>query len=246
MKKILFTLISFLAVTAVSCSDNDEPSIPENAIPLNVVIGDNESTIGGSDVYINSSYNFTSKNCGISDLGKNGNLNQNPNISQIAQKMAVTPGNFYQIVLAGNVRTVAGARAIPINANYYNVYVDSWIYDKDNDIAGAKVNYAECYPQVEQLPEWNDEINVKLQSKNGNTPETAVYSFPKGCKIDDNIEVYDFEHSNMKRTLQIEVTDNSITFSNNTWNPGGKVEVILLVRYDNTYTRVIMEVESSI
>ena len=46
MKKILFTLISFLAVTAVSCSDNDEPSIPENAISLNVVIGDNESTIG--------------------------------------------------------------------------------------------------------------------------------------------------------------------------------------------------------
>lgn len=246
MKKILFTLISFLAVTAVSCSDDDEPKIPDNALSLNMMIGDSESTIGGSDVYINSSNNFTSKNCGIADLGKNGGLNQNPSISQIAQKMAVTPGNFYQIVLAGDVKTVAGARAIPINANYYNAFVDSWIYDKDNDIVGAKISYAECYPQVEQLPEWNKEINVKLQSKNGSTPETAVYSFPKGCKIDDNVEAYDFEHSYMKRTLNIEVADNSISFSNNTWTPGGKVEVILLVRYDNTYTRIIMDVESSI
>lgn len=246
MKKILFTLISFLAVTAVSCSDNDEPKIPENALSLNMMIGDDESTIGGSDVYINTSNNFTSNKCGIADLGKNGSLNQNPSISQIAQKMAVTPGNFYQIVLAGDVKTVAGSRAIPVNANYYNAYVDSWIHDKDNDIVGAKISYAECYPEIEQLPEWNKKINVKLQSKNGSTPETAVYSFPKGCQIDDNVEAYDFEHSYMKRTLNIEVADNSISFSNNTWTPGGKVEVILLVRYDNTYTRIIMDVESSI
>lgn len=246
MKKILITLISFLAVTAVSCSDDDEPKIPDNALSLNMMIGDSESSIGGSDVYINSSNNFTSKNCGIADLGKNGGLNQNPSISQIAQKMAVTPGNFYQIVLAGDVKTVAGARAIPINANYYNAYVDSWIYDKENDIVGARINYAECYPEVEQLPEWNKEINIKLQTKNGSTPESAVYSFPKGCKIDDYVEVYNFEYSNMKETLNIDVADNTVTFSNNRWTPGGKVEVILLVRYENTYTRIIMDVESSI
>lgn len=132
-------MFSVLAITAVSCSDSDEPKMPANAISLNMMAGDSETTIGGSDVFVNASNNFTTNNCGIAVLGKKGGLDRTPNLSQLAQEVAVTPGDFYQIFLAGNIRTVAGVRSIPINTNYYNVYVDSWIYDKEKDIAGAKV-----------------------------------------------------------------------------------------------------------
>lgn len=246
MNKLLLTLITFFAVAAVSCSNDDEPKMPNNAIPLNMMNGDSHTTIGGSDVYINASNNFTTNNCGIADLGKRGGFDKNPNLSQIAQEVAVTPGHFYQITLARSIRTVAGARALPINTNFYNVYVDSWLYDSDNDIAGAKISYAECYPEVKQLPKWDEIINIKLKTKNGELPETAVYSFPKGCCIDDNIEIYESYHSGLKERLEIELKDNNIKFSNSAWTSDGRVDVILLVRYDNTYSRVVMNVESSL
>ena len=50
MNKLLITLFSFLAIAVVSCSDDDEPKMPTNAIALNMMIGDSETTIGGSDV----------------------------------------------------------------------------------------------------------------------------------------------------------------------------------------------------
>ena len=145
MNKLLITLFSFLAIAVVSCSDDDEPKMPTNAIALNMMIGDSETTIGGSDVFINASNNFTSYDCGIADLGRKGGFNQNPNLSQLAQEIAVTPGNFYQIVLANKVQTVAGDRALPINTNYYNVYVDSWIYDKDKDFTISVSNMHSDY-----------------------------------------------------------------------------------------------------
>lgn len=40
MNKLLITLFSFLAIAVVSCSDDDEPKMPTNAIALNMMIGD--------------------------------------------------------------------------------------------------------------------------------------------------------------------------------------------------------------
>lgn len=152
MNRFLITLSTLLIFTAVACSDDDEPNIPSNAITLNMMIGDSETTIGGSDVYINSSNNFTTSYCGIADLGKNGGLTKAPNLTQIAQEVAVTPGHYYQITLADDIKTVAGARALPIGSNYYNVYVDSWIYDKDSDISGAKSAMPNVTPRPSSSP----------------------------------------------------------------------------------------------
>lgn len=156
------------------------------------------------------------------------------------------PGNFYQIVYGGDVRTVAGARAYPVDANYYNVYVDSWIYDKDSDISGAKISYAECYPDARQLPAWNEKIDVKLRPENGPFRETATYTFAKGCVIDDNIDASDFEDSDLAERLDITADGNTITFSNVAWTPGGKAQVALRVRHESLYTRVFLNVESSL
>lgn len=110
----LIALVTLLTIEVVSCSKIDEPQMPVNAISLNMMIGDSETTIGGSDVYINTSNNFTTLCCGIADLGKKGGFNNNPNLTQIAQEVAVIPGNYYQITLAEDIQTIAGARAYPI------------------------------------------------------------------------------------------------------------------------------------
>lgn len=226
-----------------ACSDDDEPQMPANTITLNMMIGNNGTTIGNTDVYINSSGNFTSDYCFIADFGKRGWYSNNPDLSQLAHDVAVTPGNFYQIIRSGDISIVAGARAVPVNASFYNAFVDSWIYDRDNDVAGAKISYVECTPETNALPEWNARIDLRLESHD-NT-ETAEYTFPNGCQIDNNIEVSDFEDSYMKDRLEIELHENRISFSNSSWTPGGKVRVRLLVRYESIYSRVYLDVESS-
>lgn len=241
MKKLLIPLVSVLAIAAVSCSGDDEPKMPTNAISLNMMVGDSETTIGGSDVYVNASNNFTSNTCGIAVLGKKGGLDQNPDLSQLAQEVAVMPGDFYQIVLAGNIRTVAGVRAIPINTNYYNVYADSWIYDKEKDIAGVRVSYAECYPEIKQLPEWDSQVSV--------TPiEDAYYykvsySFPKGCQIDKNVEAYFSNgYQDLTDQLEIEINENEIAITY-PYSSSHQPDVRLLVRYECVYTRVSLAFE---
>lgn len=241
MNKLLITLFLFLAIAVVSCSDDDEPKMPTNAIALNMMIGDSETTIGGSDVFINASNNFTSYDCGIADLGRKGGFNQNPNLSQLAREIAVTPGNFYQIVLANKVKTVAGSRALPVNTNYYNVYVDSWIYDKDKNIAGAKISYTECYPEIKQLPEWDSQVAV--------TPidddyyYKASYTFPKGCNIDKNVDAY-FTDGYQDRTdeLEFEIKENQIIITY-PYSSSHKPDVQLYVRYESVYTRVSLAFE---
>lgn len=241
MNNFLITLFSFLSITAVSCNDDDEPDIPTNAISLNMMIGDSETTIGGSDVYVNTSNNFTSNDCGIADLGRKGGFAHNPNLSQLAQEVAVTPGNFYQIVLAADVRTVAGVRSLPINTNYYNVYVDSWIYDKDKNIAGAKVNYTECYPEIKQLPEWDSQVSVT--PIDDNYYYKASYSFPKDCNIDKNVDAYFTDgYQNLTDKLEIEIKENQIAITY-PYLTDHKPEIRLLVRYESVYTRVALAFE---
>ncbi|MBP2691113.1 MAG: DUF5036 family protein [Muribaculaceae bacterium] len=239
MNKSLIAILTLASFAVTACSDNDEPEIPANAITLNMTAGNSATTVGGSDVYINQSLNFTSSQCGIAVLGSNGGFDRNPDLSQIAQETAVTPGNYYQIFYAGNVSTVAGRRAYPIRYNYYNVYVDSWTYDKDNNINGAKISYVERYPQAKQLPEWGTVVETVDFSKVGYHYE---YTFDKDIVIDRGYEVYNFENSNMRQHLKIDINDNRIAFSVS-GSPAGKAEVILLIRYGSVYTSVTFIVQ---
>lgn len=227
----------FLAA-ATSCDNDDEPQMPVNAITLNMLTGDTQSTIGESDVCISIADNFTSRYCGICDLGGKGGFDRNPDLSQIAQEVAVTPGHYYQIIYLNDIKTVAQARALPVNAYYYTAYVDSWIYDKDNDNVGAKISYAECSPRTDRLPVWDTNIDIELKPVENKYLQTAEYAFPDGCRIDDNIEVYDFEGSDLKRHLKAETKDNKITFSTNYWWKYDKAEAIVLVRHESVFSRV--------
>lgn len=246
MNKLSVSLFALLAISTAACGNDDEPKIPSNALALNMMMGDRETAIGGSDVIINESGNFNTSRCAIADLGTKGEFNKNPNLTQIAQNVAINPGNFYQITLVNDIETVAEARAMPLNTNYYNVYVDSWIYNKDNDIVGAKIEYAESYPQYKNLPEWGKTIDLKLNKNKAQTEENASYSFPKGCKIDREYDIdYQKGSYDLARNLNVEIKDNQIKFSNTYPASGGTVPVKVLVRYESTYTKVYFNVKTS-
>lgn len=247
MNKLYISILCVACLFMSACNNDDEPKIPTDAIALNMMTGNNNTTIGGSDVYINSSLNFATSYCGISDLGKKGGFNANPSLNQLAQEVAVTPGNFYQITLARDIQMVAGGRAYPVDASYYNVYVDSWIYDKNNDIDGAKISYIEAYPSIKELPEWDSVVSLTLRPKKDDKyVEVAEYSFPDRCRIDDDVTVYGVNNSSLKDVIEIQIDENRISFRNAAWTPGGEVEVTLLVRYESVYTRVGIKVKSSL
>lgn len=248
LNKLIISILSAIALFMTACSDDDEPKIPTNAITVNLMNSDNGgTTIGESDVYINSSNNFVSLRCGIVDLGRKGSFSQNPNLKQIAREVAVTPGNFYQIVLTGDLREIAGARAFPITGIYYNLYVDSWIYDSDKDISGAKVQYAECTPSIGMhiLPEWNTSFPVYMKFREDNKyAEYDTHTFDKNVKIDTNYDIYNVKGTDLASKLTIKIIDNKIEFSNSSYTPNCQVEVVMYVRYESIYTKVRFLVSS--
>ena len=180
-------------------------------------------------------------------MSRYGGDSQNPNLTQIAQEVAVTPGNYYQIVLASDVENIAGQRAYPINTNFYNVFVDSWIYNADNEISGAKIMYAECYPDKKELPEWDSAINVDLKPvTHEEYVESVAYSFANGVKIDSNYDISDFEGSELSRYMDIDIQDNTITFSSRSaFGASGKTEIIAFVRHESVFSRIRFIVKSA-
>lgn len=250
INKLIIPILSAITLFMTACGDDDEPKIPTNAITVNLMNSDNGgTTIGESDVHINSSNNFVSSRCGIADLGRKGSFSQNPNLTQIAREVAVTPGNFYQIVLTGDLREIAGARAFPITGTFYNLYVDSWIYDSEKDISGAKVQFAECTPSIDMsiLPEWNTSFPVFMKSwDDNNYAEYDTHYFDKKVKIDTNYDIYNIKGTDLANELTVKITDNKVVFSNSSYTPGCQVEVVMYVRYESVYSKVRFLVSSSL
>lgn len=234
---ILTIIIACLAFA--SCSSDDEPKIPTNAISLNLT-RDGGTTIGGSDVYMNNSDNFTTQYCAIADLGQKSGFNRNPVLTQLAQEVAVTPGNYYQIMVADDIRNVAGERAYPLDANFYNLHVDSWLYDKNNDLAGAKVTYAECFPEDSRLPKWDENLEIVIDPAHDGV---GTYTFGKDCHIDSDIKVSSVNNSSLHEFLQFEVDDNKLSVSNK-WALSGVVKAVVLVRHESVYTSVNFTITS--
>ena len=242
MTRLKILSAGLLCLFLYSCS-NDEPKIPDNAININVMKeGYGETTIGNSDVYINMADNFVSQQCAITDIGTKGTLNRNPVTDQLSQTVAVEPGHFYQFFIFDDFETVAGERAFPLNKAFYNVYVDSWIYQAE-EITGAKITYLESYPQRDHLPEWDETLEVILKSSNNN--EVGSYSFDKNVVIDPDYTVL-FAEDYFDQHVEITIKDNTISFFNPAWTPGAYCKLQIRVRQGSVYSQVVMFVNSSI
>ena len=116
----------------------------------------------------------------------------------------------------------------------------------DSQLA-AKIMYAECYPDKKELPEWDSAINVDLKPvTHEEYVESVAYSFANGVKIDSNYDISDFEGSKLSRYMDIDIQDNTITFSSRSaFGASGKTEIIAFVRHESVFSRVRFIVKSA-
>lgn len=124
----------------------------------------------------------------IAYLGDKSGFSSTPSLTQTSGEAAVIPGGFYQFIPSGAIDGIAGGNAVPVGTAFINLHVDSWLYDGDKDISGARVSFAETKATSTALPDWDSEITVRLREHSDGV-ECGEYSFPGGCEIDDDITV---------------------------------------------------------
>lgn len=73
---------------------------------------------------------------------------------------------------------------------------------------------------------------------------TVEHSFPKGCLIDKNVDLYFHNGSeDITDQLKYEINDNQIKLTYSMYASSYSPYVKLLVRYENVYTRVYLDFE---
>lgn len=171
------TLLAVLSFSFMSCSDDDDVEDPKGTITLNMHNEDNGKTsLGNSDVYIDKANNFFGRYCPMTSFGKKNGLGDisEPMLQGLTSKIAVVPGNAFQIFHEGNIMEFSsGKQALKVSADYYNAYVVSQI-KKGDEVIGATVKFALMDVFADGLPEYNssigelrfsgDEITVTLPS----------------------------------------------------------------------------------
>lgn len=236
MQKLLYLAVICGATCLTACSD-DEPSVPSDALSLNMMNESNGATaISGTDIHITDADNFSSARYAIAYLGDKSGFSSTPSLAQTSGEAAVIPGGFYQFIPSRAIDEIAGASAVPVGTSFINLHVDSWLYDGDKDISGARVSFAETKAASTALPAWDSEITVRLRERNDGV-EQGEYSFPRGCVIDDDVEVSRLYESWLYERLDVAVSDNRLTFANPSYSPGGYALVTAMVRYGSVYTR---------
>lgn len=236
MNKFLYLALICVATCLTACSD-DEPSVPSDALSLNMMNESNGATaISGTDIHITDADNFSSARYAIAYLGDKSGFSPTPSLAQTSGEAAVIPGGFYQFIPSRAIDEIAGASAVPVGTAFINLHVDSWLYDGDKDISGARVSFAETKATSTALPAWDSEITVRLRERNDGV-ELGEYSFPRGCVVDDDVEVSRLYESWLYERLDVTVSDNRLTFANPSYSPGGYALVTAMVRYGSVYTR---------
>lgn len=178
MKTNYLFLICALLIFAplfTSCNNDDDNTEPLGTIAINMMSEDHGKTqLGNSDVYIDKAYNFYGPSCSITSLGKKKGLQHSkPLFNGLATKVAVEPGNAYQIFRDAAIREFpSGKRALNIEADYYNVYVFSHIIQNDA-IVGANVKFALEKTPNHGLPKYNSHIG-DIFSQEFNTHELII------------------------------------------------------------------------
>jgi hypothetical protein len=173
--------VALFSVVVVSCEKNDDPGDPVGTVMINMMNEDNGKTIlGNSDIYIDSANNFYSSWCLMTNLGKRSGLGglPAPSLDNLSDRMAVEEGCAYQVFKAQAIREFpSGILAIDISADYYNVYVPSFI-KKGDDVAGAVVKYVLMNNiPVNGLPEYETNIGKLSLTKNNSSEITITLPY---------------------------------------------------------------------
>lgn len=162
-KFIFISIALLLATTWVSCNKNDDDlTEPAGAVTINLMNEFNGKTVlGNSDVYIEKGSNFYGPNCMLAALGsQKGLTSKTPLLDGLAPRIAVEPGNGFQVFLQSSVRMFpSGKLALNITGDYYNAYVLKNIEQNDS-VVGATVKFALMKVPDYGLPAYNTEVGA--------------------------------------------------------------------------------------
>lgn len=239
LKQTSLIVICFLSSFLISCKKENilEPS---NAIALNMLNESNGKTIlGESDVYISKANNFTAKSTLIADCGKSSGLGENiaPELNNLAQEVAVTTGNYYQLFNKYSVKKFpSGVMAAPLNTIYYKVFVESAIVDNEK-ITGAKVKYVGVYPKENRLPKWGEFLGDIYKTNDGE----IEFTLPNGAECffvpRNSLEEGSFKVTTIDNRLVIKL----LKSPNKVYGPYGNYNVY--IRLGNIFSSVRFDVD---
>ena len=236
-----FKVISLITLSIFwgSCSkDDDTANDPIDTVTLNMLNEQNGKTLlGESNVYINKANNFFTPIDFISDTGKASGVGvkMEPQMKNLTQEVAVTPGNMYQIFCYNSIRNFpSGNYAAQIKDSYYQVYVVSPIVS-NNLTTGAIVKYATASPNGKELSQINPYIGTLKH-----IGETIEYTLPQGTECDFR-DLY----PGLESFFQSSITGNEIRISllkepDRKNGPYGEYQVH--IRLGNIFTTVLIKV----
>lgn len=240
-KKYLFgsLLLFTMGMSFGSCSDDDDVKDPSDTISLNMLNEDNGKTLlGTSDVYINRSNNFKTSSSYLTDIGPTSGVGvkTEPQINNLAQEVAVTPGHLYQIFDKETLRDFpSGKRAVQIEAAYYKAYVVSPIVNNTLTTGGV-IKYILAYPDTKGLPEYGHNIgNLNYPGDNIEfvLPKEVEYVFEEHWGSEED-GAFNVQATNGKLNITL------LKSSNNAYGPYGTYKIY--VRLENIFSVVKVNV----
>lgn len=209
MKKtiLLPMLLAAVWLAGTSCSDDDAPHDPADAVALNMLDEENGKTLlGESDVYINNANNFHGSQSLIAEVGRSNGVGaaSAPRLENLVREAAVTPGHLYQVFDARTIRDFpSGTRAVLADAGYYRLYVESALTGP-NGVTGARIKYVLVYPDKRGLPD-----DGYLLGQVSHPLESVAYELPADAECfwyDSVPEVFDIAISNGTLQMSLKMT----------------------------------------
>ncbi|HBL33277.1 MAG TPA: hypothetical protein DDZ96_05585 [Porphyromonadaceae bacterium] len=207
-KLLLIGTCIFVTLSVASCSKDENTSDPEGTISVNIMNEDHGKTeIGNSDVYIDKANNFHTRYCLLSHLGKKNSLGSisAPVIEGVSDRVAVEPGNAYQIFKNEALREFpSGKLAFNIRSDYYNMYVVAPI-EKDGAVIGANVKFVLMdAPDNNSLPEYNTNIGTLSYTNDQLTFELPASDFEvEPAFASSDYYTIEYENNNNKLTVRL-------------------------------------------
>lgn len=171
--KVILKTFTAVALTGALWSCNESPlfDIPDDMVVLNMMDEDHGCTLMGlTDIHISREYNFVSEQYRFIEVPKAqdlGHVEENePNLATLTDKAAVEQYSGYLAMLPNDVLTFpSGKVAIVLDRPYYRMWVDDFIKDKEKNIVGAIVNFAQYMPERNGLPDTYTEVGAVAQNQ---------------------------------------------------------------------------------
>lgn len=241
----IITTIILIAAALTFSSCQDEPDIAKDVKTVDLY--DEYHCVNkffeDTDIFLlnESDVDFYSSNKRwyIKDLGSEASLTDA--LDRIGNISAVViPGHYYHFINRNSWIMFDGEDSYCCGAKYYGVYVDSFIYDEGMNQIGVRLTYIENFVSMPGLMDEGSTIELLIKHGKG---ASTTYTFAKDVIV-SQLFVENLNSSHIAQYLNITVTGNSITITNNS-EIGGQARVYLRLKKGNVFTYIYLKVKAS-